>query len=57
MRSSDGSAPDELQAVEIVGSGYDRMAARYLASYRPGGARDRFLWVIGRRLVDRDSRS
>jgi SAM-dependent methyltransferase len=35
--------PDEWHAVEIVGSGYDRMAARYLASYRPGGARDRYL--------------
>ena len=34
---------DEWHAVEIVGSGYDRMAARYLASYRPGGARDRYL--------------
>lgn len=29
--------------MEIVGSGYDRMAARYLASHRPGGARNRYL--------------
>jgi SAM-dependent methyltransferase len=35
--------PDEWRAVQIVGSGYDRMAARYLASHRSGGARDRYL--------------
>jgi SAM-dependent methyltransferase len=35
--------PDAWRAVEIVESGYDRMAARYLASYRPGGARGRYL--------------
>ena len=34
---------DEWRAVEIVGSGYDRMADRYLASHRPGRARDRYL--------------
>jgi SAM-dependent methyltransferase len=34
---------DEWRAVEIVESGYDRMAARYLASHRPGGARGRYL--------------
>ena len=32
-----------MRAVAIVGAGYDRMAARYLASNRPGGARDRYL--------------
>jgi SAM-dependent methyltransferase len=37
------SPPDEWRAVEIVGSGYDRMAGRYLASHRTGGARDRYL--------------
>jgi cyclopropane fatty-acyl-phospholipid synthase-like methyltransferase len=29
--------------MEIVGPGYDRMAARYLASHRQGGARGRYL--------------
>jgi SAM-dependent methyltransferase len=36
-------SPDEWRAVQIVGSGYDRMASRYLASHRPGGARERYL--------------
>jgi SAM-dependent methyltransferase len=36
-------SPDEWRAVQIVGSGYDRMASRYLASHRPGGARERCL--------------
>jgi SAM-dependent methyltransferase len=35
--------PDEARAVEIVESGYERTAARYLASHRPGGARGRYL--------------
>jgi len=52
MRPTDGSPPDELHAVEIVGSGYDRMAARYLASHRPGGARDRYLERLLLLLVD-----
>lgn len=43
MRPTDEAGQDDWRAVEIVGSGYDRMAARYLASYRPGGARDRYL--------------
>jgi len=48
MRPPDESRPDDWRAVEIVGSGYDRMAARYMASHRPGGARDRYL----ERLLD-----
>jgi len=43
MRPADRLTPDEWRAVEIVGAGYDRIAARYLASHRPGGARDRYL--------------
>jgi SAM-dependent methyltransferase len=35
------TARDERPAVEIVRSGYERMAARYLAGHRPGGARGR----------------
>ncbi|HEX9634280.1 MAG TPA: class I SAM-dependent methyltransferase [Candidatus Limnocylindria bacterium] len=43
MSPPDESRPDDVRAVEIVGAGYDRMAARYLASNRSGGARDRYL--------------
>jgi SAM-dependent methyltransferase len=43
MRPTDEPAEDDWRAVEIVESGYDRMAGRYLASHRPGGARDRYL--------------
>lgn len=43
MPLPDASRPDDWRAVEIVGDGYDRLAARYLASLRPGGARDRYL--------------
>jgi SAM-dependent methyltransferase len=43
MRPTDELAQDDWRAVEIVGSGYDRMGGRYLASHRPGGARDRYL--------------
>jgi SAM-dependent methyltransferase len=43
MPPIDRLAPDEWRAVEIVGAGYDRMAARYAASLRPGGARERYL--------------
>jgi hypothetical protein len=32
-----------MRAVAIVGAGYDRVAVPYLASNRPGGARDRYL--------------
>jgi SAM-dependent methyltransferase len=35
--------PDEERAVDIVTSGYDQMAARYLATHRRGGARGRYL--------------
>jgi SAM-dependent methyltransferase len=43
MPPIDRSAPDDWRALEIVGTGYDRIAARHLASHRPSGARDRYL--------------
>jgi cyclopropane fatty-acyl-phospholipid synthase-like methyltransferase len=52
MRRPDRPDSDEWRAVEIVGSGYDRMAARYLAASRPGGARDRYLERLLALLID-----
>jgi SAM-dependent methyltransferase len=43
MHPRDESRSGEWRAVEIVGAGYDRMAERYLATHRPGGARERYL--------------
>jgi cyclopropane fatty-acyl-phospholipid synthase-like methyltransferase len=43
MPPRDESHSDEWRAVAIVGDGYDRVAGRYLASLRPGGARDQYL--------------